>query len=177
MADHKVLNLLPHSEQKELHYEVLVNQIKDLMIWLVLSMLVIFMLSILSEQILRVKISNLDREITQNQLDSSTEENKALQNEIKQINLSVKNLQALDKQHYYWSNALIELTNILPLDVRLNFISFDRTSKKIDISGVARDRDSIIQLWSDLHKSRYFNNINFPLSNLEKPNDGDFSFS
>ena len=171
------INLLPAVEQRELKLMFLAARLSAFWIWIIASLLVFFALGLGSRFYLERMSTDTQNQIEQNKtlLDSSNF--KDLQNQILQLNRNIKEIKNLQSQHYYWSSALVQLSNIIPADMQLNQINFDRANGEVDITGQAATRDSVILFWSNVIKSEYFKNINFPLTNLEKAKNPDFTFT
>ncbi len=171
------INLLPKSEQKELVLEVAYNQLLLFWVWVILSLLVFSILAFGTKLYLNHKNSQIDAAIAENQNVLNSSDYKGLQDQIGAFNLSVSDITNLEAQHQDWSKVLVELTTLLPTSVQLNHLSVDRKTGEIDIAGQAETRADVIQVWSNIIKSDFFNGINFPLANLEKATVADFNFT
>ncbi|HYE22509.1 MAG TPA: PilN domain-containing protein [Verrucomicrobiae bacterium] len=173
----KIINLLPKSVSRELQLELIASQILNFWTWLVLSMAVFFTLILGSVFYLRTEIQRIDSVIFEQKEVLSSSNTKELESRVSALNTQIKNIQNLQKQHYYWSEMLTELANILPGDVRVDFLGVDRTTGLVEMAGYARSRESVLQFWSNVKKSEYFRDINFPLKNLERATDASFTFT
>ncbi len=173
----KTINLLPKAEQKEIKLELIAHQLLNFWFWIVGSMLLLFALSLITSVQLRTSIADTELEIIKSKEALSSATNQQLERQVVNLNSEIDKVKLLRSQHYYWSNGLIELANILPSDMVIDLLFLDRASGKVDVSGIAEDRESVLKFWSDMHKSKYFKDINFPLPNLERAFDTSFSFS
>ena len=126
---------------------------------------------------LNSQVALIDDQISNDKKILKSSDNEALRKQVEGLNNQVGAINNLQSGHYYWSRALVELSNILPPEISLDLIKIDRDTSKIEISGTAKTRDSVLQLWSNVIKSSYFKNVNFPLDNLEKATDDPFSFT
>lgn len=171
------INLLPKTEQKEIHYELMSHQLTNFWLWIVLSLALLFILSLLSVFQIKRLSHGADGEIAASRQALSSASNQELEKQVLLLNNEIKKIDLLRASHYQWSEALVELSSIIPGDMVIDILSLDRATGKIDMTGFASDRESIIKFWSDMHKSKYFKNINFPLSNLEQPRNTAYQFT
>ena len=171
------VNLLPKPEQKEIRYELISHQLMNFWLWVILSFMVLLVLSLLAVFQLKLMAKQVDADINKSRQALSSASNQQLQKQVLLLNDEIRKINELQSQHYQWSEALIELGKIIPNDLVVDILTLDRSSGKIDIAGFAGDRESIIKFWSAMHKSQYFKNINFPLSNLEQPRNAHYRFT
>ncbi|MBI2356203.1 MAG: PilN domain-containing protein [Candidatus Doudnabacteria bacterium] len=171
------VNLLPKSEQKEIRFELISRQLVNFWLWLVLSLVVLLILSLLAVFQLKLMARQVDGEIDKNRQALSSASNQELQKQVLLLNNEIGKINQLRESHYQWSEALIELGSIIPGDLVVDILTLDRISGKVEITGFAGDRESIIKFWSAMHKSQYFKNINFPLSNLEQARNAHYQFT
>ncbi len=173
----KVINLLPKDEQKQTHLEFLFQHL--LLFWfIVIGSLVVFIALIFATKIyLNRKAQATDAEIVKSHDTLNSSDYRSLQDQVLELNASIRELNNFIGQKYYWSKAIIALTNLIPADVQLNQVTLDRETGRIEILGQAESRDSVILLWSSIIKSDYFRDINFPLANLERAKIANFTFT
>lgn len=173
----KTINLLPKDEQKELILERYARQIRLFFIWAMASLIIFLVLSLLSEVAIRQSIVASDSKITQLQKELKSATNQKLQDEVLALNTQMRIIKNLQAQHYRWSEALVEVANVIPSDMQVDFLTLDRATGKVEISGKAGTRTSVLEFWGQVKRSKYFKDIDFPLSNLEKSNGGGFMFT
>lgn len=173
----KQINLLPKIEQRQIGFDLLTQKLIRFG-FLVLSLLVIvFLLSLGSQIYLRKKMTSLKQEIAGQEALLTSSDNQELQKQVVDLNQQIRTIEQLKGQHLEWSKVLIELTNLLPTDMRVTTLGVDRASLKLTITGTAENRDSVLKFWSNVKKSRYFTDINFPLINLEKPTSTPYTYT
>jgi Tfp pilus assembly protein PilN len=173
----KTINLLPKKDQKEITLELITHQLINFSVWVIVSMLIFFLIEFTTETKLKQGITSTDNEITQNKAALKSAANQQLENQVLTLSNEIKLVQTVRQQHYYWSNALIELGDLIPADIVIDILSLDRATGKVEIAGTAADRESVLKFWSEIYKSKHFKNINFPLTNLEKSSDSPFNFT
>ncbi len=172
----KRINLLPKSQQREVSLLLFSKKLESFWVWVFMSLLLFFVLSYITKSLLVIQGEQIDAQIGLDKEVLKSADNEVLREQVSELNSEIKSIQNLNAQHYHWSVALKELGNLLPSDVQVSLLSFDRTTGKVEIQGKAGKRDSVLKFWSDIHKSVYFQDINFPLGNLDSASDTDFSF-
>jgi len=173
----KQVNLLPKIEQRELKLQFYAERMLAFWIWVACSIAVFFVLSLLTVFYLNRMMNETQTQITQNKALLDSSDFKDLQNQIILLNRNIKEINNLQTHHYFWSNALIELSSLVPPEMQLNQIGFSQATGKIQIIGQAKTREKVIEFWANVIKSEYFKNINFPLTNLEKATNPDFTYT
>jgi hypothetical protein len=172
----KIINLLPKEEIKQLRLETVSSQILGFWIWVLVSLAVVFTLSIASTILLTQKISYNNDMIEQKKEELRTSTTKQLEQEVSSLNERILLIDRLRKDHYYWSNAYIELVNMLDTDVTLDTVTMNRETGMVEVQGLAADREGVLSFWAAVKKSTIFEKINFPLTNLEKDVDANFGY-
>lgn len=173
----KTINLLPRTEQKEFKLQIFAGKLMMFWVWVIGSLLVFFAVTLAARIFLSSEGSDALARIDVQKQTLKSSDNELLKQQVEGLNGQIAKIKNLQSQHYNYSEALKDLADTMPLDITLDQISIDRATAKVDIMGVAKSRDSVLKFWSDMHKSEYFKNINFPLDNLNAATDGPFSFS
>ncbi len=173
----KQINLLPKSEQRELRLTFFNEQLIRFWIWILVCLLLFVSLTYIAKAYLSGQVAGIEGEIALSEQVLKSSDNEQLKSQLEVLNQELNSIKHIRNQHRYWSIALEELAKMLSPDISLDSVIIDRTGNKVDIVGVAGNRESVLKFWSDVHKSEYFTNINFPLANLEKPILDPFSFS
>lgn len=173
----KQVNLLPAVEQRELKLRFMARRLSVFWFWIIGSMIIFFILALMTRFYLTRMISATQSQIEDNKTLLDSSDYRDLQNQILLLNRNIKEIKNLQAQHYYWSQALVQLANLVPPEMQLNQITFDKITGAIGITGQAQTRESVLTFWADVIKSDYFKNINFPLANLEKAKYPDFTYT
>lgn len=173
----KRINLLPKTAQKEISLDIFAQKLFNFWIVVLVSFVVLFLLALGSQIFLNKKIGSTAREIVVKQAQLTSSDNQQLEQQVIALNDQIKIIEDLKVRHYYWSEALLELANLMPADLQVSILSLDRSTNKIDVIGTGGSRESVIQFWANVKKSKYFSDINFPLTNLEKPNNAPYTYT
>jgi Tfp pilus assembly protein PilN len=173
----KQINLLPKEEQRELRLTFFNDQLIRFWIWILVSMMLFVSITYIAKAYLSGQVAETEGQIALSEQILKSSDNELLKSQVEALNQEISALKSIQTQHRFWSVALEELPKILATDISLDTMVVDRATGRVDIAGVAGSRESVLKFWSDVHKSDYFTNINFPLSNLEKPVTDPFTFS
>lgn len=173
----KQINLLPKEDQRDLKLQFFAEELMIFSFWVIISLLLFLSLTYIAKAYLSGQVANTEGQISQSKVILKSSDNELLKERVETINKQVNSIRILDSQHYYWSEALLELAKLLSPDISLNLVNMDRVTGEILIEGVAGNRESVLKFWADVHKSEFFKDINFPLANLQNATDDPFSYT
>jgi Tfp pilus assembly protein PilN len=173
----KFINLLPPDQIKDNRLELITIQLRNFWIWVAISLLVLFVLAFLSQVVISSGIKDTENQIMALSNSLQSADNRALEKQVAALNKEIDNIDNLQNQHYYWSDALVELGNIIPNELVVDILTLERDTGKVKIQGVSRERSAVLEFWANVKTSAYFNDINFPLANLEKDREVNFSYT
>lgn len=173
----KIINLLPKEEQHQLKLDILNQQLKVFWIAVALSLVTFAIIGLAVQQYLSFSLKNVEQKVAQSQASLETSDIRALQEQVIQLNQNVSEIQNVRGQQYQWSVLMREIALIAPADIQLNTLELDRATGQVVLAGQARDRDTVIELWSRLKKNEMFYDVNFPLPNLEQPVNANFTYT
>ena len=173
----KQINLLPKDEQRELKLLFFADDLLRFWIWIIISLLLFGGVTFLAKEYLNRQVADTEGQISLQKQILKSEDNELLKQRVEELNYEVSTIKNLQLHHYYWSESLKELATLLPVDITLNLLTMDRTTGLVEIEGVAGSRDSVLKFWSDMHRSEFFKDIDFPLANLNSATDDPFTFS
>jgi Tfp pilus assembly protein PilN len=173
----KLINLLPKSENRELRLQLISQQLISFWIYVIISLAIFFLLALSVTFFLRGEIAKNNNIVEEKKAELASSNTQQLESRVVGLNSQIKAIDNLQENHYNWSSVLIELGKVTPSDAKLNVINLERATGKVEVSGNASDRDSVIEFWSNVKKSKYFRNINFPFNNLEKENNATFTYT
>jgi Tfp pilus assembly protein PilN len=171
------VNLLPKDEQREVVLERITAKLKNLFAWILLSLLVLAGFLLATRIYLGSELSRVSEQVNMQRQVVSQAENRELKQQLDGLNTHLSNLVLLDEQQAVWSEVLIELARLTPVDTSIDTIQADRESFVIRLTGFSLNRDSVLQFRRNLLASEYFSDVDFPLSNLIKPTDVNFHYS
>lgn len=173
----KPINLLPKSEQRELKLQSFADQLTLFWIWAIISVIFFVALTYTAKIYLDGQMTETESQITVEKQVLKSSDNESLKKQVESMNSQIAAIRNLQNQHYYWSQALNELARLLPTDIVVDSLAADRATGQVQIEGVAGTRESVLQFWSNVHKSEYFTNIDFPLANLNFATNDPFTFA
>jgi Tfp pilus assembly protein PilN len=173
----KIINLLPKEEQQQLKLDIVNHQLRVFWTIILISIVAFVALGFGTQQYLRLSVKNVDEQIAMNKAKLESADIKALQQQVIKLNQHIKEIKTIRSQQYKWSEVLLEIARVMPAEVQLNSIKIDRATGEVIILGKAENRDTIIEVWSQIKKSSMFYDVNFPLPNLEQPVNGNFTYT
>ena len=172
----KYINLLPPEEQKGLRYEAIQKQLKRFGFRLLSSFIILAGILFLTDVFLNQELGSVQGELnTENQTLEKLKDPKT-QKEIEVFNQNLKNLKFLTAGKEDWSLVLEEFAKVMPKDITVDDFEI-QAGYKVIVKGRAGNRGSVLELRSNLLDSDFFENINFPLANLEKSQNTEWSYS
>jgi uncharacterized membrane protein len=173
----KRINLLPKTQQQELVLLFLSQKILLFWIWIVITLVIFLILTLAGKSYLSRQLADVSHQVETKKAVLKSSDNELLKQQVGNLNNQILAIKNINAQHYQWAAALIELGNLFAQDLSMDLITVDRATGKVDVKGTAATRESVLKFWSDIHKSTYFKNINFPLSNLNRATNDSFTFS
>lgn len=173
----KTINLMPEGQKKELELEFISQKVLAFWVLIISSLAVFIVLAFLTKFYLSSQIKANQGEIAVNNQQLSSADYKALHDQILSLNNQVAEIKNLGNYHYDWSQVGYQLSNIVTPDMQFNEVDINAATGEIDVAGQSKSRDAVLNFWANVIKSQYFTKINFPLTNLEKPDNVDFKFT
>ncbi len=167
----RYINLLPPAEQQELRTLRLSGNVKDFGIWLCLTLAITAMLFVAIRFYLNGELENSQGRLATEKELLDNVENSAFREDLDRFNSELADSQTLQSKQNKFSEVLIEIAQKIPKDITLDTFALDEKTGRIEIGGKAGSRDSVLSFRRSILDSERFTNINFPLSNLEKPRD------
>lgn len=172
-ALNKMINLLPPQQKAELGRE---EKWKLILILGIISLIFFLYLSLI---LLALKIY-ISSELESQKILLGIEEKKFKASEIQEFQKKVvalnQNLSKLDsfyREQTDLTNIIEKISNLLPSEVYLTNLSWQKETSQIGLSGSAPLRENLFELKKNLEKD--FEEVYFPASNWVKPKDIDFS--
>jgi len=171
-----VLNLLPYQYKKELRLDILHQTIIKVGTAVIFMILILAALFLLAQHFLNINLEEAENELDFWQSKAEIKELENLERKVKELNENLILLDNAYKNQTKFSSFLEKLSKDTPWGVRFNSISI-KNSDEVFISGYASTRDILLNFKNILEGAYYVNNFDFPLSNLTKAMDINFSLS
>lgn len=168
------INLLPPNLKKEKEYikifHALVVFFVSIFLILVLATASIFLADLeISSQ------SNKNNDELSNQ-EATLKKLEPVKSKVDIINSKLDKISQIDSTRAFWSNIIKDLANDTPQKVQIKTLSLDKTTNKIDFSGLALTRRDIAAFKEKLEASKYFMNVTFYTSSLDTQTE-NYSFN
>lgn len=165
----RYINLLPPEEQKQIILERYNSQIAVFGLWVILSLTSMIGIIFLAEIIFSYTLTSGKEEIAAQNLELTRVQDPSIMKRVEELNRDIQNFQTFQKQDLDFSPYLAELQKILPIGLTLDSITLKRENKRIEVTGRAANRAQVLVFRNYIIDSEYFENVNFPLYNLESP--------
>lgn len=164
------LNLIPQEQKKQLKNERLYSVIKEAITLILLFSAVTSIMLLLSRYYLENQLASL---MEQNAANIST--NEANDRRINIINSKIKAVEGIQK-NFMGSELLLEkVINIVPADIACNSITFFRQQSIIEISGNAKNRESLLAFKEALEKADWIKSVDLPINSLINKENNAFN--
>lgn len=161
------LNLIPEKEKIILRRERIYQFIFiSLFVFLLGTVIVSFELS-LARDVLKDNLSIYTASVGKEQ---------EFIEKIKKLNLKFALIDEIQSRYLEVSPILIHLAEINPAGSYIKYFNLDREKKEWQIKGKIKARRELLEFQSNLEKSKFFKEIEAPLSNLLRQENIDFEF-
>lgn len=172
----KSINLLPPAEQKEIKLLEASREVRDFGIWLVVSLAALAALLFVTRIFLSAELASVAGQQAASAAALENLQGGALRQEIELFNKDLANFKKLEEHETSLAPVLREFGRLLPPDLTLDSLNITRADGKVEVSGRGGTRTSVLRLRQLLLDSEYFENVNFPLANLERAGDTPWKY-
>jgi Tfp pilus assembly protein PilN len=160
------LNLLPKEKQNYVTKIFYVQYLKRYLEVFLIFLSICGVIFVTGDHVLQIYFNNLAVRTTLLAFQNSSK-NK----QIKQINVVLADVEAVQKIYAPWSQKIAALSEAIPSGITLTALDADKNTKSLNISGVAKTRLDLLELKNHLEKSGLFSAIEQPPEQLtEKEN-------
>src|SRR5688572_25875617 len=112
-----LINLLPKKEQRDLTLHFFGEQMVRFWVWILITIALFLGLTFLAKEQLNREIADTEGQIALRKQVLKTADNELLKQQVEGINNQMNAILNIQSQRYYWSEALIELSKLLPADI------------------------------------------------------------
>jgi len=174
----KTINLLPKIRQSEIR---LADHFRTIYLFCGISSatLLLVVVALLGTRLyLTTESTKLSGEIEVLKTAVNKQENAELKAKIAGVNNKILDFKNLADATPAWSKVFLAFSKLVPEDVGINNFSVEIEKRKVEISGFAKSREAVIQLYDNLKAdTENFVDVNYPLENISKPKDVTFQFT
>lgn len=96
--------------------------------------------------------------ITKNNLGNNTQ--------IREINTKLNSIEEIQNDFTAWSFLLKDLFQDISPGINFSLIKIDKEKQKIELKGISKTRNDLLDLEKSMQKSNKFTDINFPIKNI-----------
>lgn len=105
-----------------------------------------------------------------------TEKTADITEQIKQINLYLKDIKDLQNKHISWTDVVDNIMALVPPKVRLESLTMEEGGQ-IRLTGMAATRDDALTMLKSLRETAYLTDVVSPLSNILQKENVNFEFT
>lgn len=167
------LNLIPTQKKNDLRLANFYIVVKNLIISILIIITTVAIVLLVSKIILQ----NMFNEIVA-QSTLTTRYGNIFSGEIKIFNERLNGVKKIQGEYISWSKFISDFAKLVPTDIIVSNLVLSISEKdgnKIIISGLAKDREKLLNFKDNLEDSSLFDNVNVPLENLLKKEEINFS--
>lgn len=166
------LNLVSPEQKKYLHYEFIYLSLRGVITMILIFTIIVSAMFISARLMLEDHYASLLAQTT-----LVNQRSFGIDNEITQINESLKNISEIQRGFVKWSNLVIDFTRAVPSGVSISSLSLDKNLQSLSLNGTATTRDNFLKFQENLKKLTYLNEVNNPIINLLLRENLDFQFT
>jgi len=172
-----MINLLPSQEKEELKNE---EKFKTTIILGSLSFVFLIFLGLLLFSIKINILSEIQDKKVLIEIESRSSENpqiKEFEKNVAETNQKISQLNSFYKNQTSIPSALEKISNLLPANVYLTSLSYQKENSQVILQGYAQTREGLLEFKKSLESQKEVKNLDSPISNLIKSTNIDFYFS
>jgi len=174
----KIINLLPTAKQRELRYEAMYHSLLTVFWISMFSFALVFAAQVVTKVYLQFEAQSIAENINRVTSEVNKQDNAAVKAKITAVNNLITDFKNLEDTNPKWSKLLKAFVPVVPEGVHIENLRVNTRDLKVDISGFAPTRDSVIALYNNiLSDSKDFNSIDYPFENVSKPANINFHFT
>jgi len=166
------LNIIPPELKKEIKIKKIYAALKDFYAVLFINVCFIAIIYLVALGVIQ---AHFVKTIKNSSLLTKSVEN--YEQQIKEINAKINEVEKIQSEAVEWSYLVSFLFSHAPKGIFFNHISVNKEKNSLTLNGTAAKRENLLALDELLKSSEYFANVNFPLSNLLKKENINFTIT
>jgi hypothetical protein len=166
------LNLVSAGQKREIKLRHIYGLIKTVNYILIIIAIIIAIILLVAKTILQSKFNDIVSETT-----LVTKTNQGYNNNVREINDKLNFIDEIQTDYLPWSELMINLAEITPNDISLNYLKVNSLDQTIIIKGRAKLRSGLLNFKNRMSESVYFKDIDFPIQNILEKENIDFEIN
>jgi len=172
----RYINLLPGTDQQTIKTKRISNQIWKCGVAVSCSLVALWILLYGTGLYLNIEHRATKVRLATEMRALGELESTSAKQEIEKFNSDLINFGKLQQVRHTWAEVALEIARIIPTNMRLDSMSIVGRDGFVEISGNGGDRAAILGFRENLIASPFFENVNFPLANLERATNAPWSY-
>ena len=165
------INLLAPKKRKRIKKLIIFLFTKNLLAWIVITTAIISMILLWSWLVLIEEFQNLSESTT-----LVNKEYSGYNQEIRDINKIIRETNKSHGNYTKITPKILEFSENLPGDIKLNSLNFDFKNGSIEINGISKTRTSLLDYQEKLKEIPWIGEVSVPTNQLFKKENISFSF-
>jgi len=161
-----LLNLIPQQLKHEIKFKRFFVLLKKINYIVIIFTIVIAIIILTAKIILQ---NNFNKVVEQTTL--ITKNSQSYNIKVKEINSKLDNVSQIQDSFVVWSNLIENLANVTPPGIHLASTKINMEKQIINITGIASERNDLLEFKQNMENLPNFYNVEYPLKNiLQKEN-------
>ena len=167
-----VLNLISNELKKDNKLKAIFESIKKILAILIIAVSIYAILILFAKLYLQINFVK-----TINETSLITGSIKSNDDKVKIINNQLKAIADIQSETVLWSYLLERLSKDIKSDIKIENLKLSMKNNTISLRGLAKTRESLLDLKAILENKNCFSDINLPIKNLLEKNNINFEIS
>jgi Tfp pilus assembly protein PilN len=165
------INLLAPKKRERIKRLIIFLFTKNILAWTVITLAIISIVLLWGLMVLIEEFQNLSESTT-----LVNREYSGYNQEIKEINNIIQETNKAHSNYQRITPRILEFSENLPADIKINSLNFDFKNKSIEINGLAQTRTSLLDYQEKLKEIPWIDEVVIPTNQLFKKENISFSF-
>ena len=166
------LNIIPKSLKDEIKLQITYLKLKNLLAFLLFLALIYSTAFVALSFVLEMHSINLVH-----RTNIATRSNDDFSKQVRSINSDVGIVESIQSGYTEWSYMMENLMKTIPRDISISQFTANKNTNLVTINGLARTRDSLLDLKELLEASPNYENVEFPIKNLLQKENINFTIT
>lgn len=171
------LNLISEKEKKVLKEKRFFIITKGVSSVLIVVVIILAGVLFFDKMLLAENIKTIETDIKDEESLILTQQGTTLEKSIKELNSQLQSIDNIQKSHLNLTLIIVKLAKLIPVNVQIDTLTLDKDTKIFSIKGLAKTRESLLELQNNLKSSSDFTKITAPITNITEKENIRFEYT
>lgn len=171
------LNLISEKEKKTLKEKGFFIITKGVSSILVVAIIILAGVLFFDKMLLSENIKTIQSDINDQESIILHQQGNTLEQSIKELNSQLQTISGIQNGHTNWMSVIFDFAKLVPNNIQISSLTLDKDAKSFDLKGLAKTRESLLQLQSNLESSSQFTKIESPITNITEKDNITFEYT